>query len=163
MPRRQRRLDMTDSAPKTGRRTPLDEVKKLQPKMLRLRSLPARYGFAIGVSIVSLGVTVLLHDIVDRSVFIFFWPAVIATAWFGGLGPALLCAFLAVALVDYFVIPPTGSFTFSGDPTEILAAITFVGLGMLTSWAVDKLEHARNDADRAAGSNLILTKKLDDQ
>jgi PAS domain S-box len=131
--------------------------------MLRIRSLPARYGFAIGVALLSLAVTIPLLSLVQRSVFIFFWPAVVAAAWFGGLGPALLCTILSVALVDYFVIPPPGFFLQTGDPTEILAALTFVGLATITSWAVDKLEHARNDAAGAATQNLVLAKQLDEQ
>jgi PAS domain S-box-containing protein len=131
--------------------------------MLRLRSFPARYGFAILATLVSLAITMPLVGIVQRSVFIFFWPAVVAVAWFGGLGPALLCTFLSVALVDFFIIPPPGFLFQTGDPTEILAALTFVGLAMLTSWAVDKLEHARNEAANAAGQNLVLAKQLDDQ
>jgi PAS domain S-box-containing protein len=131
--------------------------------MLRFRSLPARYGFAIAVTLASLVITIPLLGIVQRSVFIFFWPAVVAAAWFGGLGPALLCTVLSVVLVDYFVIPPPGFFLQTGDPTEILAALTFLGLAALTSWAVDKLEHARNEAAAAAGQNMILAKRLDEQ
>jgi PAS domain S-box-containing protein len=154
---------MTDAAPKSTRLTPVGEARQIKPNSLRFRRLPARYGFAIAVSLIALGVTMVLLGLVQKSVFIFFWPAVIASAWFGGLGPALLSALLAVILVDYFVIPPAGFFLQSGNPTEILAAITFVGLAMITSWAVDKLEHARNEASLAAGENLVLAKKLDDQ
>src|SRR5512141_3223976 len=154
---------MTDPALRNNRRTPVGEAPKTRISMVRLRSFPARYGFAIGVSLVSLAITIALLGLVQRSVFIFFWPAVVAAAWFGGLGPALLCTFLSVALVDYFVIPPTGFFLQSGDPTEILAALTFVGLATMTSWAVDKLEHASNDAPSSASQNLVLAKQLDEQ
>src|SRR6476620_6522677 len=75
---------------------------------LRLRSWPARYGLAIVLTGIALAVTLLLASIVQRSVFIFFWPTVIAAAWFGGLGPALLAALMSVAAVDYFIIPPKG-------------------------------------------------------
>ncbi len=153
---------MTDLAMRNGRR-PLADQTSSRSTTFRLRSLPARYGFAVGAVLVSFAVTMLLIGIVQRSVLIFFWPAVVATAWFGGLGPALLCVFASVALVDYFVIPPPGFFLLAGDPTELLVAATFVGLAMATSWAVEKLEHARNDAAKAAADNLIVARQFDEQ
>ena len=130
--------------------------------MLRLRSLPARYGFALVATATSLAATMLLIGVVQRAVFLFFWPAVIASAWFGGLGPALLAAFLSIAGADYFVIPPSG---FSGphDPAELIAAGTFVALAALISWTVKLVDEARIESTVAARKNQSLVAKLDDQ
>lgn len=153
---------MTQTAPGTVRTTADQVAAPVAITMLRLRSVPTRYGFALLCTVISFGVTMVLPGFVQRSVFIFFWPAVIATAWFGGLGPALVCAFLSVALVDYFIIPPPGFFG-SRDPTELLVAATFVGLATLISWAVSLLETSRLEAAVVAKKNILLARELDVQ
>ncbi len=157
-----KRLPMTQTAPGTVRPAADEEAAPAPNTMLRLRSVPTRYGFALLCTVISLAVTMTLLGMVQRSVFIFFWPAVVATAWFGGLGPALLCAFLSVTLVDYFIIPPPGFFG-SREPAELLVAATFVGLAMLISWAVSLLESSRLEAALVAKKNIHLIRELEVQ
>ncbi|MEO7368453.1 MAG: histidine kinase dimerization/phospho-acceptor domain-containing protein, partial [Gemmatimonadaceae bacterium] len=151
---------MTQTAFVTGHTNP--ESDAAPNTVVRLRSVPTRYGFALLCTLISLGITLMLVSIVPRSVFIFFWPAVIATAWFGGLGPALLCAFLSVTLVDYFIIPPAG-FLGTQDPSELLAAAAFFGVAMLISWAVNLLENSRVETTISAKKNIALARQLDEQ
>ena len=43
---------------------------------------------------------------IEGTLFIFYFPAVVAATWFGGLSAGLLATFLSVAMADYYIIPP---------------------------------------------------------
>ncbi len=68
----------------------------------------ARYAVALAAWAVALGLTLALAPYLSRGLFLFFWPAVLLAAWYGGFGPALLVSVLATLAVDYFLIPPVG-------------------------------------------------------
>jgi hypothetical protein len=56
------------------------------------RSLAARYGCAVAVTIVGVGVRMTLAPLWGLHLpLITFFPAMMASAWFGGLGPGLNC------------------------------------------------------------------------
>jgi signal transduction histidine kinase len=67
----------------------------------------ARYAAPLAVWGVALAITLALAPYLARVVFLFFWPAVLFGAWYGGLGPALLVSVLATLAVDYFLLYPT--------------------------------------------------------
>jgi signal transduction histidine kinase len=71
-------------------------------------SAAARYAVAVAVWAVALGLTLALGPYVDRVLLLFFWPAVLFSAWYGGFGPALLASVLATLAVDYFFLAPVG-------------------------------------------------------
>ena len=56
--------------------------------------------------------------------FIFFFPAVAASTWFGGLGPGVLSMFLSAALADWFFIGYAPSFVF-GNIAGVAAIAAF--------------------------------------
>jgi PAS domain S-box-containing protein len=64
--------------------------------------------------------------------FITFFPAVMLTAWFGGLWPGIVATLLAAALADTFWLTPFHSFTVLkiGD---VAGLVVFVGAGVLIS------------------------------
>jgi signal transduction histidine kinase len=57
---------------------------------------------------VALAATLALEPYLTRVLFLFFWPAVLFSAWYGGFGPALLVSVLATLAVDYALIEPVG-------------------------------------------------------
>jgi signal transduction histidine kinase len=69
---------------------------------------PVRYAVALFAWAVALAVTLALAPYLTRVLFLFFWPAVLFSAWYGGLGPALLVSVLATLAVDYALIEPVG-------------------------------------------------------
>ena len=102
--------------PVATRATPIDRttIRDVAPIRTAWKT-PARYGLAIVLTLVSFGLTLLIHDYMGRTLFALFWPAILVIAWFGGLGPAILAALLAITLVDYSLIPPAGLSLDSGD------------------------------------------------
>ena len=127
----------------------------------RRRSRLAAYAIAAALTLVALGLTLIAHRFLAHAVFLLFWPAVLATAWLAGFGPALVASFAAVALVDYFLLPPAG-FTLAA-PDEIASLIGFVGVAGLTSYAVSIVDRARIAASEAATENARLAHQLEQQ
>ena len=109
------------------------------------RSLAFRYAVAVVAPIISLAATLPIVSSLQRVIFVLFWPAVIATAWFGGIGPAILASALSVLLVDYFIVEPRGSLS----PTSADDLIPFA-VFLLASIAVAVLTSSARAAQRAA-------------
>ena len=147
----------------SSRRTTHEAPKRSLVARIRLEGAIPRYAAAILATTISLAVTLPLTDAVQKSVFIFFWPAVIASAWLGGFGPAVLSAFLSAAAADYFVIQPKGFLASASPGSEVLALVTFVALGILTGFLVSILDRARNESTLAATQNADLVQRLDEQ
>src|SRR5262245_14114196 len=56
-----------------------------------------RYGVAVLVVLLAGGLTLLLPPVGEGTPFLFFFAAVMLSAWYGSLGPALLTIVLAAA------------------------------------------------------------------
>ncbi|MDB5033947.1 MAG: domain S-box [Chlorobi bacterium] len=74
------------------------------------RSPLKRYGIAVLASLTALTLTLVFGNAVDKSVFAFFFVAVVATAYYSGFAPSLLVIGMAVAFAGYFIIFPAGTF-----------------------------------------------------
>jgi C4-dicarboxylate-specific signal transduction histidine kinase len=82
-----------------------------------------------------------------------FYAAIVASAWFGGMGPGLLAVVLAAVALDYFFIPPL--YTLRPDLKQISFLAVFSILAVLTSWMSTKRKHAEQ-ALREARDDLEL-------
>jgi PAS domain S-box-containing protein len=94
--------------------------------------------------------------------FIFFFPAVAAAAWLGGLPAGLLATLVAVGLADYFVIPPR----------HVLLPLAFgdaMRLGLFAAFSLvisrlsDMLTRARDEAEDLAASLTVREEHLKEQ
>ena len=75
------------------------------------RSVALRYGFAAASIALAIWVRLLFDPVVGIQfpyATVFF--AVLATAWFGGMGPAVTGAVLGAVASYYFLVPPRGGF-----------------------------------------------------
>src|SRR5512141_22135 len=144
-----------------SRVTPLERSSLQEVPEGRRRSRLAAYAIAAVLTLVALGLTLIADRFLAHAVFLLFWPAVLATAWLGGFGPALVASFAAVALVDYFLLPPAG-FTPSA-PDEIAMFVGFVAVAGLTSYVVSIVDRARVSASKAATQNAWLAQLLEQQ
>ena len=140
--------------------TPVSRIPITQVPRRPRRSVLARYGIAIVLTLSGLGLTMLLEPYLQRTIFLLFWPAVIGSAWLGGFFPAMLTATASVALVDYFILRPAGA---AWNFIELVTFATFLGAAALTSWAVSIVEAARESAANAADENARLAGLLDTQ
>lgn len=79
-----------------------------------------------------------LWQLVDRPVTApLFLASIVATAWLGGLLPAIFASVLGGLLIDYYYIPPY--YTFSGTFEEILRISVFISEGGILALLVDRL------------------------
>ena len=61
-----------------------------------------------------------------------FFAGVMASAWYGGIGPGLFAVVLSTAAVDYFFVPPLHSFAVNTTDSAYFAA--FIGCALVASW-----------------------------
>ena len=124
------------------------------------RSMALRYAVAIVAPIISLLATMPVVSSLQRVVFVLFWPAVIATAWFGGIGPSILASAVSVLLVDWFIVEPRGSLN-PTSPDDLIPFAVFllasISVAVLTSTA----RAAQRSASEAAARNADLAHELE--
>lgn len=148
--------------PATVRRTPLARSLIRSATTPRRLGPAARYAIAVALAIVAMAITLLFQPWLDRTIFMMFWPAVFASAWFGGLRPALLTALLGAIAVDVLLIPPAGQLK-ADSPEELMSLVSFLTVAGLSSWAFVRARDARINAAVAAQENASLAERLDDQ
>ena len=88
-----------------------------------------RYGVAVLVVCLAAGLTRLLAPVAEGIPFLFFFVAVMVSAWYGGFRPALVTILLGALWSAYFVLPPVhslwGESAHGGAATEPLRADLF--------------------------------------
>ena len=122
-----------------------------------LRSQGFLYGGTVLLTGASLALRLLLNPLLgNQSLFIFFVPAVLLSAYFGGLGPGLVSTGLSLAGAIAF-----GGGTGGYDAAFVSGSIVFAAVGVSTSLAVRWLRKTQSMAlrastDQQAYSNAIL-------
>src|SRR4051812_20771979 len=90
-------------------------------------TLLLRYGAAVAVTAVSTLLTFWLRSFLDRGTMVLYIPAVMVSAWYGGLGPGLLSTFLSVGVTAFLFLNPKMSFSIhSADDLAQLAVFSLV-------------------------------------
>jgi len=85
--------------------------------------------------------------------FLFFFPAIMAAAWLGGLGPGLFATGLSALAANYFFMDPP--FTLAlGSASLWVQTLIFMGIGGFISLLNEKLHQARRRAEAAALESL---------
>jgi K+-sensing histidine kinase KdpD len=70
-----------------------------------------RYGLAMILVLFAFGLRWAIFGHLDQRLpFAFFFVAVMAAAWYGGLGPGMLAAAAGLLLGDYFFLPQHGAY-----------------------------------------------------
>ena len=109
-----------------------------------------RSGLAVALVAGALALTFFLKNFVSTAGYLFFYTAVVSSAWLGGKWSGGLAAILSVLLVDYFFTVPLYSFvldTYSW-PVFIEFAASAAIVGWFSSWrkqAETALQRARDD------------------
>jgi PAS domain S-box-containing protein len=94
------------------------------------RPFMLRYGCALAGIAVATWVRILLDPVLgDQSPFPTLLFAVLLTAWYGGVRPALLAVILGLFSADYFLILPRGSFGFKGT-AQYVELVLYLGVGV---------------------------------
>jgi len=80
----------------------------------------------------ALGLTLLLRNTVSTAGYLFFYTAVVATAWFGGKWAGGFAVIFSTLTVEYFLIPPLHSFGVSRESLPLF--VEFVASALIVSW-----------------------------
>lgn len=115
--------------------------------------LRARPFLAWSIAVAAFGAAVVLRFVSDHALpagfpYLTFFPAVILTAFFGGLGPGILCAVLSGLAAWYWFIPPFAGFavnTSVGIALGFYAFIVTVDIVLIhvTHQALENLQRER--------------------
>ena len=103
------------------------------------------------VAIVAVGATVALRialPLPERNVFLLFYPAVAAAAWFGGRWPGLFAAVLAAGACNYFLLSPQAAF--STELIDIVETALFFVLSGAIAWLIGSGRESQRHAVVAA-------------
>jgi PAS domain-containing protein len=117
------------------------------------RSRAARYGAAALFTVLALALQALLVPYFgvgpNATPFIVFFAAVMASAWFGGLGPGLLATALSALLSWYFFLSPQFSFAL-GDEGQALRLLVFSTEGAVISALAGAMHRSKGRAEDGA-------------
>ena len=109
-----------------------------------------RYGLAPTCVALALAVRELLVPILhDNSLFLYFVPAVLISAGFGGLGPGLLATGLSI-VAAYFVLANASALT----NLTVVNGIAFAAIGIGGAWGGELLRRGRRRANLMARETL---------
>ena len=109
-------------------------------KSLRSRLLP--YGVALVAASIAVLLALLLRHSEGKLAYPLSFTAVMASAWYGGLGPGLFAAVLVGFASIYFLFPPTHSFKVS-DTGDLFRLGLFALAAVLVGSLQAKLHAAR--------------------
>lgn len=138
------------------------------PRARRLTSLFLRAGLAVVLVAAALSVTVLLKNVVSTTGYLFFYIAVVASAWFGGKWSGALAVVLCTLAVAYFFIPPVHSFAVNRESLPLF--IEFAASSAIISWfssfrrqAEAALAHARDELQLRVEERTSELKRTNEQ
>jgi PAS domain S-box-containing protein len=117
---------------------------------------------AIALPAIAVVLSRAFQPYIANTQFIFFFPAVAAAAWLGGLPSGLVATVVAVALADYFVIPPHHSL-FPIAFGDAMRLALFSAFALVISRLSDMLTKARDRAEDLAESLSLRERHLKEQ
>jgi signal transduction histidine kinase/PAS domain-containing protein len=120
----------------------------------------ARYAVAVGASLLALALTYPFASVLQRAIFVLFWPAVLGVAWYGGFGPAVLASALAVLAVDYFLVGTPGQLA-PASLDDLIPFAVFLLASVAVSSLVNMARSAQTAAAKAAMQNAELASELE--
>lgn len=106
-----------------------------------------RYGLALAATLAATGLEVVLWPWIAPSLSPLFTAAVVVTAMFAGLGPAIFATLLSFVASAFFLLPPTYSFSIGGDDLHRL--FVFAGVAILVSSVAAAKRRAEMNAEQA--------------
>ena len=104
-----------------------------------------RLALALMPPLVAAGMQWLLIDLMTPFPFVLQFPAVLLSAWLGGLIGGMAATTLATALVGCLFIPGQGV-SLLDSPSSVASMGIFFGVGCLLSWLLERLRIAERQA-----------------
>jgi C4-dicarboxylate-specific signal transduction histidine kinase len=127
-----------------------------------------RCGLAAIFVAVALAVTLLLQSVVSTAGYLFFYTAVVGSAWFGGKWPGAFAVILSALAVAYFFTQPVYSFAVNRQslPLFIEFAASALVVGWFSTWrrqAETELRYARDELQLRVAERTAELKQSNDQ
>jgi signal transduction histidine kinase len=128
----------------------------------RLRSWPAwpsdaqRYLVAVAATLLAFTGTDALRHFLPTPTFLFFIPAVVLSAWYGGAGPSVMATLLSLGLIEYLL--PMAAFQMT-HVLHILDVMAFLTIGGTITIMMEGTRRAR----RLAESHATALQRLNDE
>ena len=120
---------------------------------------PRRYGMAVAMVLAATLLRLIFLPALGMGVaFVIFYPAIMLSALYGGLGAGALATVLSAAIADYRWIDPPGSLIVS-NPVDWLALAIFVGSGLAISWLAESLH--RTNARQRQDLEVLVAERTD--
>ena len=90
-----------------------------------------RYGLAVAFTAAAMGLRLALETMVGHGLptYITFYPAVMAAALLGGLGPGMAATVLTGLTVNFWILPPVGQFVVVA-PIDRMGLVIFICMGL---------------------------------
>jgi PAS domain S-box-containing protein len=107
---------------------------------------------ALAPVLVTFLVQLMVWPIIRPFAWFLFSPAVFFSAWIGGRRLGILASVVATLLVWYFFLPPERSFI-ERSARETVAALTFLGTGVVFSLFHDRLKRAERRVAEAVAAD----------
>jgi signal transduction histidine kinase len=105
------------------------------------------YGLSLLMVAAAAGVTALVRPWLGPAISLFFFPAVVTAAIYGGYGPAILAGITSTFIAALFVVPPQTRIDVGTDDLIRWAVLTGVGL---TIARLSAARRAAQEAERAS-------------
>src|SRR4051812_6922400 len=125
-----------------------ESVRAVEERGPATRSSWLRVGVAVGTVVAAWALRKALTPLWGPSglPFIFFYPALVFSAWYGRLLPGLLSLALGAGLADWSFIDPIHHWSILG-PSDLVAIAVFIGSGGSLIFAIEAM-HRANDRAR---------------
>ena len=136
------------TTPPAQGRNPRSPAALIPPALNSARSLLLRYG----VALVSAALAVLIRGLLtplwgNHLPFSTLYPAVLVSAWYGGLGPGLVTTALCATASAYFWLDPVYTLAISYPADQIGLALAVLVM-LLITWLTAALRHARETLEQ---------------
>jgi signal transduction histidine kinase len=115
-----------------------------------------RYGVAVVVTLLAFVGTDALRHFVPTPTFLFFIPAVVLSAWYGGAGPGTTATLVSLALIEYLL--PIESFQMT-HALHFLDVVAFLLIGGTITLLMEAMRRAR----RLAEFHATALQRLNDE
>jgi K+-sensing histidine kinase KdpD len=125
-------------APSSRQSTPARETSAFLSRLARAGGIidisrPARYAIAIAAAVLAILVRLALDPVLGvRFPYITLFPAIMLSAWLGGLGPGVVATLLSGVAAVYFWNAPEPSWAVT-EKGELIGVVLFVAVGATIS------------------------------